>query len=123
MTMKSELYDYDIYPKVVISNETNTVSIQPLGDHREFKKDHEYTIKIYKVDESNPSVYPERSGRYTLTAKPDNDGILRFEIALEGEGEYFINLHEDPDSRRFLTLSMYSLEADMLMSYGFHEIL
>ena len=111
--MKSELYDYDIYPKVVISNEINTVSIQPLGDHRKFKKDHEYTIKIYKVDESNPSVYPERSGRYTLTAKPDNDGILRFEIALEGEGEYFINLHEDPDSRRFLTLSMYSLEADM----------
>lgn len=111
--MKSELYDYDIYPKVVISNETNTVSIQPLGDHRKFKKDNEYTIKIYKVDESNPSVYPERSGRYTLTAMPDNDGILRFEIALEGEGEYFINLHEDPDARRFLTLSMYSLEADM----------
>ena len=111
--MKSELYDYDIYPKVVISKETNTVSIEPLGDHCKFKNGHEYTLKIYKVNESNPSVYPERGGRYTLTAKPDSDGIIRFDIALEGESEYFVNVHEDPAARHFLTLSMYCLEADM----------
>ena len=111
--MKAVLYNYDIYPKVVLSDTENKITVQPLGAHSEFDKNKEYTVKIFKVDQSNPSVYPERSGRISLTVKPDERGCLVFSTALEGEGEHFINLYDAPDARQFCTLSVYSLAHDM----------
>ena len=111
--MKKELYNYDIYPKVFLADSTKKITVQPLGDHAAFEKGKEYTLNIYKVNQSNPNRYPERSGRSTLTAVPDEDGCLRFEAFFEGEGEHFINIHAAPEEKPIVTLSVYSLSNDM----------
>jgi len=111
--MKQILYNYDIFPKVFLGNREKTITIQPLGDHASFKACHEYTIKVFKVDQSNPAVYPERSGRTTLTAAPEADGNLRFTAFFEGEGEHFVNVYDEPEGKPRFTLSLYSLNEDM----------
>ena len=83
--MKPIFYHYDIYPKVFLGDREQRITIQPLGLHAEFVQEKNYTVRIYKVSESNPSVYPERSGRSELVAEPDCDGCLRFSAHFEGE--------------------------------------
>ena len=117
--MKPILYNYDIYPKVFLGGREQKITIQPLGLHAEFVQDHIYTLRIFKVDQSNPSVYPERSGRSELTVEPDCDGCLRFSAFFEGEGEHFINVYEDPAAKPKFTLSVYSLAEDMAGRYPF----
>lgn len=111
--MKKELYNYDIFPKVFLANTKKLITIQPLGAHAAFKAGNEYTIRVFKVNQSNPKFYPERGGRFEVKATPDEDGCLRFEGFFEGEGEHFINIHDDPESKQLVTLSVYSLENDM----------
>ncbi|MBQ9116929.1 MAG: hypothetical protein IJY04_07885 [Clostridia bacterium] len=111
--MKAVLYNYDIFPKVFLGNREETVTIQPLGLHSAFTPGHEYTVKIYKVRESNPGRYPERGGRSTLTVIPNSDGSLRFTAYFQGEGEHFINIHTAPEEKQFCTLSVYTLAKDM----------
>ncbi len=117
--MKQILYNYDIYPKVFLGDRGQKITIQPLGLQAEFVQDHIYTLKIFKVNQSNPSVYPERSGRSELTVEPDCDGCLRFTAFFEGEGEHFINVYEDPAAKPKFTLSVYSLESDMAGRYPY----
>ena len=111
--MKSVLHNYDIYPKVVLSDVTNRITIKPLGDHAAFESGKEYTVKIFKVNEANPSVYPERDGRFSLTVIPDEHGCLVFDAALTGESEHFVNVHKSGEDKRLFTLSLYSLSHDM----------
>ena len=109
--MKEILYKFDVFPKVFLGDRTKKITVRPLGG-RVFDLN-EYTLKILKVDQSRPNVYPERSGRTTLTVSPDSDGCLRFEAYFEGEGEHFINLYKDPDGKPAYTFSVYSLSEDM----------
>ncbi len=115
--MNQVLYNYDIYPKVFLGNRKQSITIQPLGLHAAFEAGHEYTLRIYKVNQSNPRTYPERSGRSEHLITPDVNGYLRFEAFFEGEGEHFINIYEDPDAKPWLTLSVYSLNEDMRGRY------
>ena len=109
--MKPVLYDYDIYPKAFLGNAEKTITIQPLGDHVAFKKDKSYTVQVLKVNQGNASVYPERSGRSNVPAILGEDGNLRLTAYFEGEGEHYLNVHED--GRCIFTLSVYSLDEDM----------
>ena len=109
--MKEILYKLDVYPKVFLGNTSRRITIAPLGG-RVFDA-HEYTVKILKVDQSRPNVYPERSGRTTLTVSPDANGNLCFEAYFEGEGEHFINIYKDPEAKMDYTVAVYSLAEDM----------
>ena len=111
--MKSELYRYDIFPKVILTGVEKEITIQPLGAHAAFIAENEYVLRVYKVDQSNPHAYPERGGRFEFKVKPDCDGCLRFSHAFEGEGEYLVNIHANPAERHFCTLALYALEHDM----------
>lgn len=111
--MKAILYNYDIFPKVFLGDREQSVTIKPLGLHASFEAQKQYTLRVYKVNQSNPKVYPERSGRSELVAIPDADGALRFTAYFEGEGEHFINIYDDPQAKPRLTLSVYSLAEDM----------
>ena len=111
--MKKALYNYDVYPKVFLQNREKEITVQPLGLHSSFKEGHAYTVRIFKVNQANPSKYPERSGRTTLEVVPSNNNCLVFTAYFEGEGEHFINLYDDPDAKPFVTLSVYSLAEDM----------
>ena len=109
--MKPVLYNYDIYPKAFLGNTEKTITIHPLGDHVAFKTDKNYTVQVLKVNQGNASVYPERSGRSNVPATVGEDGCLRLTAFFEGEGEHYLNVHED--GRCIFTLSVYSLDADM----------
>jgi len=111
--MKRVLYNYDIFPKVVLVGDKNEITIQPLGAHAAFNAGIEYIMRVYKVDQANLGPYPERGGRFEFKAKPDTDGCLRFSATFDGEGEYFVNIHADPAANYFCTLSIYALERDM----------
>ena len=71
--MKLVYYDYDIYPKVFLANQKKQITVQPLSANRMFDKNKEYTVKIYKVNQSNPGAYSERSGRVSVNVVPDDD--------------------------------------------------
>ena len=111
--MKAELYNYDIYPKVFLGDNEKAITVEPLGLHSSFAKDTVYTVKIFKVNQANPSKYPERSGRSCLEVMPNEEGKLCFSAYFEGEGEHFINVYKENEPRPFLTLSVYSLGKDM----------
>ena len=111
--MKQVLYDYDVYPKVFLADTTKQITVQPLGEHVAFEAGHEYTVRIFKVNQSNPHAYPERGGRSELTAVPCEDGCLRFEAYFQGEGQHFIKRYKNPDEKYFCSLAVYSLEKDM----------
>lgn len=111
--MKPVLYQYDVYPKVFLTGVEKQITISPLGAHTAFAKDETYTLRVYKVNQANPHIYPERGGRFEVSAKPSEDGNLRFTATFDGEGEYFINVHKDPSANPICTLSLYALEQDM----------
>lgn len=111
--MKAVLYNYDVYPKVFLADTHKHITIVPLGDHTAFSRDAEYTLKIFKVNQSNPARYPERSGRSECRASVDEKGRLCFEAYFMGEGEHFINVHKGEEPKPICTLSVYSLAQDM----------
>lgn len=112
--MKAVLYNYDIFPKVFLSGVEKCITIHPLGDHAAFIPEKEYTLRVFKVNQANPSKYPERSaGRFEQTVTPDADGNIRFSGTFEGEGEYFINLYKSPEEKPYITLSVFALDSDM----------
>ncbi len=109
--MKQVYYDYDVYPKVFLGDREKTVTVQPLGINAAFDKDKTYTVEVLKVNQGNARVWPERSGRSTVSVNPDEDGCLRVTAYFEGEGEYYLNLLDG--SRHFATLPVYCLGEDM----------
>ena len=112
--MTPALYNYDVFPKVFLEKEKKTITIQPLGRHVAFKPDHEYTVRLVKEDQGSTKRYPERIGRYEHTLTPCEDGCIRIEQAFEGEGEYFIRVYEDAETKNHIVqLSVYSLAHDM----------
>ena len=114
MKMKKELYNYDVYPKVFLGDRETAVTVQPLGLHSSFVEGHSYRVTVRKVNQGNPTTYPERSGRTELHVTPDEAGKLVFPVYYEGEGEHFINIYSVEDETKLLvTLSVYSLAEDM----------
>ena len=111
--MKPVLHNYDIYPKVVLSDVKHKFTVKPLGDHAKFESGAEYVLNVFKVDEANPSAYPERGGRQTFSAVPDENGCLVFDAALSGESEHFVNVYKKGVEKRLFTFSLYSLAHDM----------
>lgn len=111
--MHAVLYQYDIYPKVFLGDTQQTITIQPYGGRESFVAGKTYWLKIYKVNQSNPRVYPERNRCSDVSVTPDADGCLRFTAYFEGEGEHFINLYDDPAEKPRCVLSVYSLAEDM----------
>ena len=111
--MKLPLYNYDVYPKVFLADTEKTITIKPLGAHCAFSPEKTYTVKIYKVDQANPKVYPERDDKIAIEVVPNERGELVFTSFFKGEGEHFLNLHEPGEDRRFVSLSVYTLFDDM----------
>ena len=109
--MKQVYYDYDVYPKVFLGDREKTVTVKPLGINTAFAKDKAYTVEVLKVNQGNARVWPERSGRATLSVTPDADGCLRVTAYFEGEGEYYLNINDG--DRRLATLPVYCLAEDM----------
>lgn len=108
--MKTELYYYDIFPKVVVAGEPTEITIRPLGLHAAFPK--ETVLKVYPLQERiyNLDDTPRQRAEYRLA--PDADGCLRFTHAFCGEQEHYILINEDEKSE--VRLSVYAVEGDLV---------
>lgn len=115
--MKTELTNYDIFPKVFAQNKNIQITIKPLGKHAAFSPDTEYAIKIRPLSEGSPRDYPERKNIFEYKKTPCGDGCLRFSHIFEGETEHFIRI--EADGKRIVQLSVYSLNDDLIGRYPY----
>lgn len=116
--MKTDLYNYDIFPKVFEQNKPVNVTVKPLGRHCAFSSDKSYTISVCPLGEGNPHTYPDRDNKAAYSVKPDDDGCLRFTHAFIGEQEHFIRIYDG--DRRIAQLSVYSLAPDLTCRYPYY---
>ena len=107
--MKTELYDYDIYPKVIPENKPVTVTVRPLGLHSAFPA--QTTVKVCPLQERRyPLDDSEKSGgEYAVT--PDADGCIRFTHCFHGEQEHFVRIYAG--EKRLCQLAVYSVHEDL----------
>ncbi len=115
--MKTELCNYDIFPKVLIEGREATVTVKPLGAHAAFESGIDYTIRVLAIGDGDPTTYPARNNLREFRVAPSPDGCLRFSASFCGEQEHFIRIFRD--DRRLIQLSVYSLHADMAGRYPF----
>ncbi len=86
--MVTELYYFDIYPKVVPAGKTTRMTIQPLGKQSAFPATIELEIK--PLNDRNFDFDGREPVPQLLTLSPDADGCLRFDYCFDMESEYFI---------------------------------
>ena len=108
--MKTELYNYDIFPKVVAAGKEVEITIRPLGLQSAFAEENSVKIyplqeRIYELDDT-----PRQRAEYKLS--PCADGCLRFTHTFFGEQEHYILINED--SKKEVRLSVYAVEGDLV---------
>ncbi len=114
--MKNELYFYDIYPKVLLTEKKTAIHIKPLSAHVAFL-DCEYTIKIFPMTYDIYSQTKPQIKSYTATPK---NGLLVFEHAFEGEQEHSIRIFKSNDLDKIIvSLSVYSVKEDLYCRYPY----
>ena len=113
MTIRPELYRYDIWPKIIPCGRKSKIHIA----HRWVRpfEPGEYTIQIRPLSEASPGDYPERKGRFDITASPDENNEFSFEYDFPLESEYFIRIVKD--GKRVVQLSVYAVEGDLIGRY------
>jgi len=115
--MKTELYDYDIFPKVIPAGKESEITVKPLGWHAAFKNDVTYKLSVYPLEEGTPRDYPNRKNLFEYSVIPDSDGCIRFKFNFFSEQQYFIRI---TDGDRFkIQLSVYAVEKDLCGRYPF----
>ena len=87
--MKTELYYFDVYPKVVPAGETTRITVQPLGRQSSFPAS--IDIEVKPLNDRNFDFDGRDPVPQVLTLSPDADGCLRFDFLFEMESEYFIS--------------------------------
>ncbi len=119
--MKQELYNYDVFPKVILAGKENTITIKPLGIHAGIIARENYTLVITGVEEGDPALYPEWECRSILPVQADEDNCIRFTYVFPHEEEYFLSLFRGTleDEKPVMRESVYALAEDMKGRYPF----
>lgn len=119
--MKPELYNYDVFPKVILAGKENTITIKPLGIHAGINAGENYTLVITGLEEGDPALYPEWECRSDLPVQADTDGYIRFSYTFPREEEYFLLLFRGnpEDDKLVMKESVYALAEDMKGRYPF----
>ena len=86
------LYDYDVYPKVVTTGAESCITIRPLGGRCPFVPGGEYPVTVKAISGGNPKDYPASGCYVNKTVICDADGCLRVKHTFESEQEYFIDI-------------------------------
>ncbi|MBQ4353258.1 MAG: hypothetical protein IJC71_00040 [Clostridia bacterium] len=108
--MKSELYNYRIFPMIFPAGDEVTLTVKPLGDHAAFRG--EYHISVHRLDAGSPrpdGCYAYNRADYDVS--PDEDGCLRITYTAASEGEHFVRVFKD--DRRVFQLPVYALDEDL----------
>lgn len=118
MKMKSELYNYDIFPKVFLTGTEKTITIKPLGIHAQFDPETTYDVYVKESRVSDEQKYAGSNGFKRYPTMPDADGCLRVTTSCASEGMYHVQVY-GPDEKRVVELRVYALDHDMAGRYPF----
>ena len=115
------LYDYDIYPKVMPAGREVLITIRPLGAREQFHPGQTYTVGIKALTGGKPAYFPIASDFREEQAVCGEDGCLRFRHTFTKEQQYFIDIaytdHRGRDvQERF---SVYCVDGDLVGRYPF----
>lgn len=106
--MKTELTNYDIYPKVLPEGKETSVTIQSLGRHVDFKEGETYRIRIYPMNRSNADFSREAWYRDVIAERTK----LTFSYCYEEEQEYNLVVF-DREENYVVEMHLYCLKEDL----------
>jgi hypothetical protein len=114
--MKTELEDYDIFPKVFRAGKKGRINVRPLGDHGAFPPDAEYSVRVVPMGEINANdvAHPYPPCEYAV-----RDGVFQVDYTFGAEGQYVLVISwNDADfwtrpRSREVKLRVYALEEDL----------
>ena len=112
---RSELWTYDIFPKVVTAGKKVCIHIRPFGGREFFEPGEEYTAVVRWLNGGKPEFFPTTAYMENVTAKADENGI-DLELTLPSEGEYRLSFKNDDKE---LTFAVYAVEGDLVGVYPF----
>jgi Predicted metal-dependent phosphoesterases (PHP family) len=115
--MKTELTNFDIFPKVFATDKPVTITVKPLGRHVAFSLGTEYSVIVRPISEGSPRAYAHRQNIFEYKKSPCDDGCIRFEHTFCGEQEFFIRI--EADGRRIVHMSVYALSSDLAGRYPY----
>ncbi len=113
--IKTELFDYDIFPKVFPCDKEISVTIKPLGAHALFEGD--YIVVIQGLNEGKYIDYPERKNLTCYDVTANEKGYLVFTHIYKSEQEHFIDIYKG--EKKIVRLSVYSVLPDLVGRYPF----
>lgn len=117
--LSTELFNYDIFPKVFEAGKEVTITVKPLGAHAVFPSEG-CEIQVCPLSQGSPWDYPHVHGwSDRFEVKPCADGCIRFKYTFTGEQEQFIRFFKEGEEDRFLQLSVYSVEGELAGLYPY----
>ena len=115
--MKTDLHNYDVYPKVFLVGKPVNITIKPLGDHVAFTGKEDFIL--ISTAHGAVSDYPERHNYKKLEMEIGEDGCARFTWVFPEESEYLIRIILRHKGNREIDLSVYALAEDMRGRYPY----
>ena len=116
--MKTELHNYDIFPKVIPSKKKSRITVRPLGGHAEFRQGASYTVAVCPLDEGAKSEYPGRPNFFEFETAPDPDGSISFEFDFFSEQQYYVRIKNEEQKFK-VQLCVYAVDEDLCGRYPF----
>ena len=118
---RPNLYDYDIYPKVIPAGKETLITVRPLGARRQFQPGQSYTAVVKAMTGGKPEYFPSTSEYVSVDVKCNCDGTLSLTHTFTKEQEYFIDIqyvnHKGANAvERF---SVYCVKDDLVGAYPF----
>lgn len=117
--MKEVLYNYDIFPKVFLTNEEQNITIKPLGAHADFDPSITYTVLVRESAVSEERHFEGLPCTRRFEKKCEIDGTIRLSLSCANEGMYQIQLFKPEEKKRFCELRVYALNHDMAGRFPF----
>ncbi len=115
------LYNFDIYPKVLVVGKEATLHLVNNGYRKEFTPGEEYKIKIVGYKGGAPERSPKTADAGEISAICDEKGGFTFKYTFNTETEYRVvaEKFEDGKCTYRVTLSVYAVEEDLKGRYPF----
>ena len=118
---RSELWTYDVYPKVFEAGKRVCVHINASGGRNIFDADVKYTAVIKWYHGGRINENPPTAVHIELDITPDANGGFTVDTVFPHEGEYSIGVVNSADGRKrsIVTFAVYALEKDLIGMYPF----
>ena len=116
--MKTELLNYDIFPKVFPTGKNEKITVKPLGLHAAFKEGEVYRVRVMPMSRGAFYIYKEREIVFDFNVAPNKRGELRFSFTFPEEGEYSVRVL-GADKKLIVKLALYAVDADLCGKYPY----